>query len=296
MRVIATYRGELPEEWMLHSFSFFFSFFFSGKPNVWPPAVRTQVFFSPTQAAKGQTQQWALRGRKEKKKQKTLVPLRLQSVLPFSRDCNRSPLLFMFIYRSFARILSCSQMRGETRLWSHAVNYSITRQHPALAVQGWKKKKKHNPFWLNQSGNYIVWAVSFSRQPEKWIEYDEKKKNTSKASAWVSAAPHPWPPVVSRMRVWGCGWLMMGLRNGSLLPSLLSALTLLPLRSEAAWRGGVAVFNIAGSHWGRPAVFKGFGDIFFSFFFFYLRMKIHSCVVSPCPDVKPHCGKQSLIM
>lgn len=89
---------------------------------------------------------------------------------------------------------------------------------------------------------------------------------------------------------------MMGLRNGSLLPSLLSALTLLPLRSEAAGRGGAAVFNIAGSHWGRPAVFKGFGDIFFSFYFFYLRMKIHSCVVSPCPDVKPHCGKQSLIM
>lgn len=35
---------------------------------------------------------------------------------------------------------------------------------------------------------------------------------------------------VSRMRVWGCAWLMMGLRNGSLLPSLLSALTLLPQR------------------------------------------------------------------
>lgn len=151
------------------SLSFFFS---SGKPNVWPPAVRTQVFFSPTQAAKGQTQQRG--GEKRKKKKKTLVPLRLQSVLPFSRDCNRSPPLFMFIYRSFARILSCSQMRGETRLWSHAVNYSITRQHPALAVQGWKNRGKkthtHNPFWLNQSGNYIARAVSFSRKPEKWIE------------------------------------------------------------------------------------------------------------------------------
>lgn len=121
------------------SLSFFFS---SGKPNVWPPAVRTQVFFSPTQAAKGQTQQRG--GEKRKKKKKTLVPLRLQSVLPFSRDCNRSPPLFMFIYRSFARILSCSQMRGETRLWSHAVNYSITRQHPALAVQGWKNRGKKN--------------------------------------------------------------------------------------------------------------------------------------------------------
>lgn len=137
MRVIATYRGELPEEWMLHSLFIFL--------------LENQMFghqrsahkcsFLPPRLPKDRPNS---EGEKKEKKKKTLVPLRLQSVLPFSRDCNRSPPLFMFIYRSFARILSCSQMRGETRLWSHAVNYSITRQHPALAVQGWKNRGKKN--------------------------------------------------------------------------------------------------------------------------------------------------------
>lgn len=162
MRAIATYRGELPEEWMLHSLFFFF---FWKTKCLATSGPHTSVLFSHPGCQRTDP---TVRGGKKKK---TLVPLRLQSVLPFSRDCNRSPPLFMFIYRSLARILSCSQMRGETRLWSHAVNYSITRQHPALAVQGWKNGGgKHNPFWLNQSGNYIVWAVSFSRKPEKWIE------------------------------------------------------------------------------------------------------------------------------
>lgn len=81
------------------------------------------------------------------------------------------------------------------------------------------------------------------------------------------------------MRVWGCAWLMMGLRNGSLLTSLLSALTLLPpslpplppMRQARQQLRDAAVFNIGGVTGG---VLLSSRDSVIS------RMEIHSWITS----------------
>lgn len=89
---------------------------------------------------------------------------------------------------------------------------------------------------------------------------------------------------VSGMRVWGCAALMMGLRNGSPLPSLLSALTLLPcVRQQLR---DAALFNIGGSHWGHPAVFHGF-----QFFVFPPHVNTQlSNICRGCRVPSPHLG------
>lgn len=166
-------------------------------------------------------------------------------------------------------------MRDETCLWRHAVNYSIRLCGDEFVAPFATK----SPFDLNLSGNYTALPDYLSTEVVKWIEYNTKRNVKSLRESLLLLMLDLQSRLCLGWGSRGCAWLMIGLRNGSLLPSPLSAHSPAPA---------------LGSSWGmQPCLtWERFtGGVRLSSRGYLFRMKIHSCLQSVLPRCLSTRGK-----